>query len=67
MQPPAQPAHPAQVEAVPAPFNNMPSAYTHIDILNLVVFYNEDFDIQAEDGILTRQDKLRLWLTSPCG
>ena len=64
MQPPMQPADPPQVGTVPAPFNDLPSTYTHANILNLVVFYNDDFDIQAGDSITTRQDKLRLWLMS---
>ena len=67
MQPPAQPANAAELGTVPVPFNNMPSTYTHADILNLVIFYNDDFDILAADGISTRQDKLRLWLTRPVG
>ncbi|KAF8868470.1 hypothetical protein BD779DRAFT_1001638 [Infundibulicybe gibba] len=37
--------------------------YDDMDILNLIVFYNEDFGIRPEDNIVTRIKKVQLFLT----
>jgi hypothetical protein len=53
------------IGSVPVNFNGHPTlaGYTHADILNLIVFYNDDFGIEAGDQIGTRTAKLRAWLT----
>jgi len=51
------------IGAVPPQFNSNVDSYQHVDILRLVVFYNDDFGIHAGDNLLERKFKLRLWLT----
>jgi hypothetical protein len=41
-----------------------PHSLTHQAILNLIRFYNEDFDIALGDPIAARSQKVRQWLTS---
>jgi hypothetical protein len=41
------------VGAVPNNFNGNPSSYTHQEIMNMTLFYNEDFFILPGDDIAT--------------
>lgn len=53
----------AAVNTLPAPASSTDTSnLTHNDILRYVMFYNEDFDIVANDTLGTRRDKIRLWL-----
>ncbi|ESK83661.1 kid repeat protein [Moniliophthora roreri MCA 2997] len=36
---------------------------THVDIINLIIFYNEDFGIVPGDDLESRREKVRAWLT----
>ncbi|KAK7040774.1 hypothetical protein VNI00_009680 [Paramarasmius palmivorus] len=36
---------------------------SHIDILNLMMFYNEDFWIVTDDSLEARREKMLVWLT----
>ncbi|GBE85116.1 hypothetical protein SCP_0703020 [Sparassis crispa] len=46
-------------------FTNPPSPYraTQRELYRLMIFYNEDFGIVAEDALDVRRDKLLLWLS----
>ena len=51
------------IGAKPQPFNaNLPN-YRHIDILNMVIFYNNDFGIVAADSVGDRVEKFGFFLT----
>jgi len=50
------------VGTVPPQFNPDVDAYQHIDILHLVVFYNDDFGILLGDQLPERKRKIRNWL-----
>ncbi|KAF9028370.1 hypothetical protein BDZ89DRAFT_1133683 [Hymenopellis radicata] len=39
------------------------SDFTHLDILKLIIFYNETFRIEPADSLLDRKAKLFIWLT----
>lgn len=52
----------AAVGDVPNPWNPNLDTYQHLDILQLVIFYNDDFSIIAGDPIATRIYKVRTWL-----
>jgi hypothetical protein len=57
---------PAQLPAVgttPPNFDEDLPNYRHMHILNLIIFYNDDFGIQHADTIGTRIDKFRRFLT----
>jgi hypothetical protein len=54
-------AHP--VGSVPNPFNATLESYTHAEILQMVVFYNDDFGIDPLDGLPERLMKFRQFLT----
>ena len=43
-------------------FNPNVDAYQHIDILHLVIFYNDDFGILLGDQLPERKRKIRNWL-----
>jgi hypothetical protein len=55
----------AAVGDVPNPWNPNIDAYQHLDILQLIIFYNDDFGIIAGDPITTRRSKVRTWLIDP--
>jgi hypothetical protein len=61
---------PLQAAIVPAVgvvrnnFNGNPSSYTHQEILNMVIFYNEDFNILPGDDVATRRNKFREWIST---
>jgi hypothetical protein len=59
---PALPAN-AVLGSVPQNFNGNPSSYTHQEILNMVIFYNDNFHILPGDDIATRHNKFREWLS----
>ena len=48
---------------LPPNFNPKVEGYKHIDILRLIVFYNENFGIVAADTIANRNSKFRRFLT----
>lgn len=50
------------VGTVPPQFNPDVDSYQHVDILRLIVFYNDDFGIQAGDQLPERKRKIRNWL-----
>lgn len=52
----------AAVGDIPNPWNPNIDAYQHLDILQLVIFYNDDFGIIAGDPVATRRYKVRTWL-----
>jgi hypothetical protein len=54
-------AHP--IGSVPNPFNATLEFYTHADILQMVVFYNDNFGIDPGDGLPERLIKFRQFLT----
>jgi hypothetical protein len=60
---PQKNAPPPAIGSVPLNFNGHPSGYTHAEILNIIIFYNDDFGIVERDNIGTRTAKLRAWLT----
>lgn len=51
------------VDAVPPNFNFNLSTYQHLDILNLIIFYNDDFGIVPYDSLETRIEKFRRFLS----
>ena len=50
------------VGAVPPQFNPDVDSYQHIDVLQLIIFYNDDFGIQVGDQLPERKRKVRNWL-----
>jgi hypothetical protein len=52
----------AAVGDVPNPWNPQIDAYQHLDILRLVIFYNDDFGIVAGDPVHVRRQQVRTWL-----
>ena len=53
----------AVVGSTPPNFNPLLESYHHLDILRMVVFYNEDFGIQPQDSLFTRNGKFCQFLT----
>jgi hypothetical protein len=56
---------PAQVPNIgdkPANFNNNLTNYTHKDILQIIIFYNDSFGIFPGDHVETWRDKFRDFL-----
>ena len=51
------------IGTVPPWFNSNIDSYQHIDILRLVVFYNDDFGINVGDQLFERKHNVRIWLT----
>jgi hypothetical protein len=43
-------------------FNPWIKGYRHLDILRMIVFYNQTFDIHAQDDLLERINKFRRFL-----
>ena len=61
----AQNYHPnAAVGDVPAPWNQSVESYQLADILRLVIFYNDNFGIEAGDLVRVRRTNLKVlaWL-----
>jgi hypothetical protein len=58
--PPA--ANIGQIGETPPDFQPRLDGYSHFDILRMVVFYNETFDIVAQDNLPNRIDKFRRYL-----
>ena len=50
--PPGGNAH--QIGAIPNPFNARLESYTHLDVLGMVVFYNDTFGIDPADDLAER-------------
>ncbi|KAF8062557.1 hypothetical protein FPV67DRAFT_1673028 [Lyophyllum atratum] len=59
----AAPPQPAAIGDVPAAFNPRIADYTRDDIVNLIVFYNDDFGILPDDSEGTRREKFRSFLS----
>lgn len=65
------PAFPANADAVGRnqnqsdQLNQVPflGTLTHAEILQMMLFYNEDFGILANDTASTRREKVRHWLS----
>jgi hypothetical protein len=59
-------AAPQEVPAVgttPPGFDADVSAYRHINVLSMIIFYNDDFGILQADPLSARLDKFRRFLT----
>jgi hypothetical protein len=54
---------PAEIGSTPPNFNAKVDRYQQIDILRMVVFYNENFGIAAQDNLEDRIAKFRRFLT----
>ena len=55
--------HPdAHVDDTPNPWDHRTSGYHVNTILKLIIFYNDDFGIVADDGIAEKREKLNAWL-----
>jgi hypothetical protein len=52
----------AAVGATPIFFRDFLEGYQNFHILQLVIFYNESFEIVPNDTVVVRQHKLRQWL-----
>lgn len=52
----------AAVGDVPNPWDRMIDGYQPLDILHLVIFYNDDFGINAGDPDNVMRFKLHAWL-----
>jgi len=46
----------------PNPWNPNVDAYQLVDILQLVIFYNDDLGINAGDLVYVMRQKVRVWL-----
>lgn len=53
----------AAIGQTPPNFQPKLDSYNHIDVLRMVVFYNETFGIIPQDGLGDRIDKFRRYLT----
>jgi hypothetical protein len=51
------------IGAIPDPFNSTLDTYSHLEILRMVVFYNETFGIEPQDDLADRIMKFRRFLT----
>jgi hypothetical protein len=59
----AQNYHPnGAIGDVPNPWNANINAYQLVDILRLVIFYNDNLGINVQDLISDRRQKVREWL-----
>lgn len=59
----AQNYHPnGAIGDVPNPWNANIDAYQLVDILRLVIFYNDNLGINVQDLISDRRQKVREWL-----
>ena len=54
---------PAEIGSTPPNFDAAIDRYQQIDILRMVVFYNENFGITAQDHLEDRIAKFRRFLT----
>ena len=52
----------AQIGQVPNPWNPNLDSLQHLEILQLVIFYNDNFGIIVGDQVGTRRQKVRNWL-----
>lgn len=52
----------AEVGDTPLNFNPRVEGYRHIDILRMMVFYNQTFEIVAQDDLPERINKFRRFL-----
>ena len=52
----------AAVDNIPSPWNPIVNEYHDMDIILLVVFYNNNFKINVDDLIDVRRVKVNLWL-----
>jgi hypothetical protein len=57
------PAKSHDIGATPPNFNSDIPAYHHNDIYDLIIFYNDDFEIVVGDTLLVRVDKFRRFLS----
>jgi hypothetical protein len=53
----------AVIGTAPPNFNPRLETYEHIDILRMIVFYNESFNIIAQDDLPERINKFRRFLS----
>ena len=59
----AQNYHPnAAICDLPAQWNSNADTLRLVDILKLVIFYNDDFGINVDDPINIKRKKVREWL-----
>ncbi|KAF8507924.1 hypothetical protein JB92DRAFT_2956249 [Gautieria morchelliformis] len=50
------------IGAVMPNFNPQVDAYGHVDVLHLIIFYNDNFGIAYGDQLPQRKHKIRTWL-----
>jgi len=62
--PPTATIQVAAMGAVPPSFERNTDTYTLGTINSLIIFYNDDFDIEREDNLEIRKIKFRRWLCS---
>lgn len=62
--PPPATIQPAALGTVPPFFDRNTDTYTLGTINSLIIFYNDDFDIEKEDNLEIRKIKFRRWLCS---
>ncbi|KAG2354336.1 hypothetical protein BDR07DRAFT_1429714 [Suillus spraguei] len=62
--PPPATIQPAALGTVPPFFDRNTDMYTLGTINSLIIFYNDDFDIEKEDNLEIRKIKFRRWLCS---
>jgi hypothetical protein len=51
------------IGSTPPDFDPRVEGYSHLDILRMVAFYNESFNILPQDNLPDRIDKFRRYLT----
>jgi hypothetical protein len=51
-----------QIGEVPNDFDFDLSSYSHTDILNLIIFYNQSFEVVQTDNLLRRTEKFHYFI-----
>ena len=58
------PEYAGAIGAFPPPLDPNIRNYQHLDILKMILFYNEDFGIVAGQGLIDRQITFEDWLSN---
>ena len=58
------PAQVAVIGTVPTNFNPVLTMYQRLDFVKLIIFYNEDFGILANDNLAASIEKFQHWLVT---
>ena len=59
---PPAPAQPAAIGALPDIFPNLDTC-NHVEILDLIIFYNQDFGIQVGDTVRQRAERIKCFIS----